>query len=403
MEGVRIVELASWTFVPAAGAVFADWGADVIKIEDVGAGDPARALVIAGLTRDKAKADREFMLEINNRGKRSVGLNLRSEFGRAAFAKLIESADVFLTNWLPEARRRLGVDVEHVRAINPDIIYARGSGHGPVGPDAEKGGYDAASYMARGGVAYALTPAGAERPIDQTPAFGDLPGGMTLAGGIAAALYKRKATGETSVVDVSLLSQAIWTMGPDIMAAELFGVDRTAPAAGEKRPMNPVVAKYRTRDDRWLQLVFLQPDRYWEAFTKRIGRPELSADPRFVPAANLIANAAEAEAELARTFAEHDYDHWLTTLADEEGVWSAVASPLEVLSDQQAEANGYFVVNTDDAGVEYKLPASPVRFDQTQPAPARSPEHGEQTELVLLDLGYDWDAIAAAKESGSIV
>jgi crotonobetainyl-CoA:carnitine CoA-transferase CaiB-like acyl-CoA transferase len=402
MQGVRVVELASWTFVPSAGAVFADWGAEVIKIEDVRAGDPARMLVISGLKRENAKADRDYMLEINNRGKRSIGLDLRNPAGREILAKLVETADVFLTNWLPDARRRLGVDVEHIRAINPNIIYARGSGHGPNGPDAEKGGFDSASYMARGGVAYALTPASAERPIDQTPAFGDLPGGMTLAGGIAAALYKRQVTGEPSVVDVSLLSQAAWTISPDIMAAEFFGVDRTA-VSDNKGPVNPVVLKYRTSDNRWIQLVFLQPDRYWADFTARIGRADLSEDPRFTPAANLIANSEAAIVELTKTFIEHDYAHWAQALEDEEGVWSLVASPRDVLIDRQAIANGYFVTNTDEAGVEYKVVANPVRFDDTQPAPARSPEHGEHTEEILLEFGYDWGQIAAAKDSGAVL
>jgi crotonobetainyl-CoA:carnitine CoA-transferase CaiB-like acyl-CoA transferase len=402
MEGVRVVELASWTFVPSAGAVFADWGADVIKIEDVRAGDPARMLVISGLKRENARVDRDYMLEINNRGKRSIALDLRNPAGREILAKMVETADVFLTNWLPDARRRLGVEVEQIRAINPNIIYARGSGHGPLGPDAEKGGFDSASYMARGGVAYALTPAGAERPIDQTPAFGDLPGGMTLAGGIAAALYKRQVTGEPSVVDVSLLSQAAWTMSPDIMAAEFFGVDRTA-VSDPSQPVNPVVQKYRTSDDRWLQLVFLQPDRYWGPFTTRIGRADLSQDPRFVPAANLIAHSEAAIAELAKTFIEHDHEHWARVLEDEEGVWSLVASPRDVLADRQAIANGYFVTNTDDAGVEYKLVANPVRFDSAQPAPSRSPEHGEHTEQILLEFGYDWGQIADAKDAGAVL
>src|ERR1700722_8408868 len=328
MEGVRVVELASWTFVPSAGAVFADWGANVIKIEDVRAGDPARMLVISGLKRENAKVDRDYMLEINNRGKRSIALDLRNPVGREILAKLVETADVFLTNWLPDARRRLGVEVEQIRAINPNIIYARGSGHGPLGPDAEKGGFDSASYMARGGGAYALTPAGAERPIDQTPAFGDLPGGMTLAGGIAAALHKRQVTGEPSAVDVALLSQA--------------------------------------------------PCR-------------------------LIAHSEAAIAELAKTFIEHDHEYWARVLEDEEGVWSLVASPRDVLSDRQAIAKGYFVPNTDDGGVEYKLVSTPVRCDSAQPAPSRSPEHGEHTEQILLEFGYDWGQIANAKDTGAVL
>jgi crotonobetainyl-CoA:carnitine CoA-transferase CaiB-like acyl-CoA transferase len=191
-------------------------------------------------------------------------------------------------------------------------------------------------------------------------------------------------------------------MSPDIMAAEFFGVDRTA-VSQPGQPVNPVVQKYRTSDGRWLQLVFLQPDRYWADFTRRIGRPDLSEDPRFTPAANLIANSEAAVAELTKTFGEHDHAYWVEVLDGEEGVWSTVASPREVLSDRQAIANGYFVSSTDEAGVEYKLVSNPVRFDETQPAPSRSPEHGEHTEQIMLEFGYDWGQIAAAKDSGAVL
>jgi crotonobetainyl-CoA:carnitine CoA-transferase CaiB-like acyl-CoA transferase len=402
MDGVRVVELASWTFVPAAGAALADWGADVIKVEDVSGGDPGRQLVIGGLRRGEGKADVDFMMEIGNRGKRSIGLNLKSEAGKAAFAKLIASADVFLTNWLPGPRQRAGVDVEDIRAMNPNIIIARGSGQGPRGPEADKGGFDSASYTARGGVAYALTPPGAEYPFSQGAAFGDLPSGMTLAGGIAGALFHRERTGEATVVDVSLLAQAMWTMAPDITAAEFFGVDRV-PVAEPGQALNPVTNRYKTRDGRWIQLVFLQPDRFWADFCRRIGRDDLAEDPRFVPSANLIQNSAEAVALLKETFAQEDLAHWTKLLADEKGVWSVIASPKEVLEDPQAHANGYLVDNADDAGNGYRYIAAPVQYDETPPAPARSPEYGQHTELILLELGYDWDEIAAGKESGAIL
>jgi crotonobetainyl-CoA:carnitine CoA-transferase CaiB-like acyl-CoA transferase len=402
LQGVRVVEIASWTFVPSTGAVLADWGADVIKVEDVHGGDPGRSLVISGLRRADARADRDFMMEIGNRGKRSIGIDLRTEKGREVLARLVESADVFLTNWLPDARRRLSIEVDDIRALNPNIIYARGSGHGPRGPQAEQGGFDAASYMSRGGVAYALTPPDSDRPIAQTPAFGDLPSGMTLAGGIAAALYRRLATGAPSVVDVSLLAQAIWTMSPDIMAAEFFGVERTALADSSQSP-NPVSHKYRTGDGRWIQLVFLQPDRYWAAFVRRIGRPDLADDPRFTPSSVLFANSAAAAAELSAVFAGRDLEHWTKVLGDEEGVWAVVASPREVLGDPQALANDYFVTNVDDQGVAYRMAGSPVQFDQTPPPAARAPEHGEHTEELLLESGFSWAQIAEAKASGAVL
>jgi crotonobetainyl-CoA:carnitine CoA-transferase CaiB-like acyl-CoA transferase len=402
LAGVRVLEVASWTFVPSAGAVLADWGADVIKIEDVRGGDPGRALVMAGLKRENARVNRDYMMEMGNRGKRSIGLNLRSATGRAILARLVEKSDVFLTNWLPEARRRLHIDVSDIREINPSIIYARGSGHGPKGPDAEKGGFDSASYMARGGVAFAVTPLESKRPIDQSPAFGDLPSGMTLAGGIAAALYRRSVSGVPSVVDVSLLSQAVWTIGPDVMAADFFGVERVMNTVSSDAP-NPVCQKYQTSDGRWIQLMFMQADRYWAQFTVRIGRPDLASDPRFTPIDNLLANKAVAAAELTATFARYDLAHWTKVLSDEEGVWGVVASPREVLTDPQSVANNYLVRNVDEHGVEYHVAANPVQFDGEPVDAARAPEHGEHTEEIMLESGFDWEQIIEAKDSGAIL
>jgi crotonobetainyl-CoA:carnitine CoA-transferase CaiB-like acyl-CoA transferase len=402
LDGVRVVEIASWTFVPSAGAALSDWGAEVIKVEDVRGGDPARSLVVGGLRPGEGKTSRDYMLELGNRGKRSIALDLRTEHGRELLKKLVETADVFLTNWLPDARTRLKIDVADIQAINPKIIYARGSGHGSRGPDVEKGGFDAASYTSRGGVSYVLTPQEAERPVGQPAAFGDLPAGMTLAGGIAAALFRRERQGVGSVVDVSLLAQAIWTLAPDVMAADFFGVDRI-PQLPAALAVNPVTHRYRTKDNRWIQLVFLQPDRYWAEFVTRIGLPELAADERFVPAGNLIANSEAAAKILDQTFAEYDVAHWREVLADEEGVWAVLQSPLEVLTDPQVIANGYMVTNVDEAGVEYKVSGNPVQFDETPHSPARAPEHGEHTETILLELGYTWDDIIAAKESGAIL
>src|SRR5579883_888174 len=221
MRGVRVLEVASWTFVPSAGAVLADWGADVLKIEHPAFGDPQRGLVTMGLAPG-GPSSVNFMMEQPNRGKRSVALDLATPGGLELLYRLAETSDVFLTNFLPAARQRLRIDVEHIRARNPRIVYVRGTGQGVKGPEAEKGGYDGASYWARGGIAESITPEGLEAPVSQTAAFGDLNGGMTIAGGIAAALFRRERTGEPSVVDVSLLGLAAWTMSPGVVAAKLF-------------------------------------------------------------------------------------------------------------------------------------------------------------------------------------
>jgi crotonobetainyl-CoA:carnitine CoA-transferase CaiB-like acyl-CoA transferase len=218
LKGVRVVEVAQWWFVPAAGAVLADWGADVLKIEHPVSGDPQRGLMTSGLIPNTGGVN--FMVEQPNRGKRSLGIDLGKPEGLEVLHRLVETADVFLTNFLPAARRRLKIELEDIRRVNPKVIYVRGPGQGARGPDMEKGGYDAASFWCRGGICSALTPAAAEMPVMQRAAFGDSTGGLALAGGIAAALFRRERTGEPSLVDLSLLGTAMWILAPDIIATQ---------------------------------------------------------------------------------------------------------------------------------------------------------------------------------------
>jgi crotonobetainyl-CoA:carnitine CoA-transferase CaiB-like acyl-CoA transferase len=184
--------------------------------------------------------------------------------------------------------------------------------------------------------------------------------------------------------------------------ADLFDIDGI-PGAPPGLAINPLVNRYKTKDGRFLQLVFLQPDRYWAGFVERIGLPELATDERFVPSSNLIANTPEACALIGAAIASHDLAHWHEVLADEPGVWAALATPKETLNDPQVRPNGYVIGNVDDHGNEYQLVAAPVQFDETPPSPSRAPEHGQHTEEILLELELDWDDIIAAKDEGAIL
>jgi crotonobetainyl-CoA:carnitine CoA-transferase CaiB-like acyl-CoA transferase len=402
LDGIRVIEVASWMFVPSAGSVLVDWGADVVKVEHPVTGDPQRGLVTSGLLPGGAGGV-NFMIEQPNRGKRSVALDLAHPDGREALLRLVETADVFLTNFMPPVRRRLGIDTDDIRARNPDIIVARGSGAGPKGPEAEKGGYDGASFWARGGVGATMPEReGGWPPSQPTPAFGDVMGGLATAGALAAALVKRERTGEASVVDVSLLATAMWQISPMIIASKLFGFSKI-PQSGRPMSNNPGVGTYRTADGRFISLILLQSDKHWADFVERLGVPELATDPRFADSAARAENAEECVARLDAAFGAQPLAYWRERLATFEGVWSPFQTLDELYEDVQVLANGYLPTMTAANGQEVALVASPAQFDE-QPFPAeRAPEHGEHTEMILMDLGYDWNRITALKEAGAVL
>ena len=401
LAGVRVVEVAAWTFVPAAGAVLADWGADVIKVEHPETGDPQRGLVSMGLIPGGEGAV-NYIMEQPNRGKRSIGIDIATEGGLEVLYKLVESSDVFLTSFLPSVRQRLKIDVEHIRAVNPTIVYARGSGQGPLGEDRNKPGYDGSVYWGRGGIANALTPGDAAHPIGGRPAFGDLAGGMAIAGGIAAGLLQRATTGEAPLVDVSLLGLAMWQLSPDIVASGLYGGD-PMPKFGRSASPNPLVGAYKTSDGRFITLMMLQSDRYWAEFCTCIGRPDMIDDPRFVDGGARFANREECVKTIDEVFASRTYVEWKDALAKLSGAWSPVQQANELVDDPQVSANGYLPHISREDGKEYDLVANPVQMDETADELRPAPEHGQHTEELLLELGLEWDDIIAYKEAGAIL
>jgi crotonobetainyl-CoA:carnitine CoA-transferase CaiB-like acyl-CoA transferase len=399
LQGVRILELASHVFVPIAGGVLTEWGAEVIKIEHPVTGDPYRGLVTAGLHKSYDGVDPSF--QYTNRGKQSVAVDLKSAEGRDLVYRLAAKCDVFLTNFRPDARRRLKIECEDIRVHNPSIIYVRGSGYGQRGPDAQRGGYDAAAYWMRSGMGSAFTPPGADRPTMQRAAFGDVMGGLTIAGAIAAALYKRGATGEPSIVDVSLLALGIWQLQPDIINAKL-NPDAKPFVHDRKATWNPLVNSYRTRDGRFIHLNMLEADRYWADFCGVVGHPELIDDARFVDLNARRQNAAACVEQLDHIFALRSYAEWQPILARAKGVWAGMQTPLEVHNDSMVSANGYLADVEMINGSKLTIPNSPAQFDETPACPVRAPEHGEHTETVLLNMGLSWDEIVALKERKAI-
>jgi crotonobetainyl-CoA:carnitine CoA-transferase CaiB-like acyl-CoA transferase len=400
MKGVRILELAEHTFVPAASALLADWGAEVIKIEHVERGDAMRGLASSGLAMLGSTV--HVLLEHSNRGKKSLALNLATEDGLEILYRLAATSDVFLTNKLPGVRSKLKIDVEHLRARNPKLIYVRGTGHGERGPDADRGSYDALAYWCRAGIALGLKqPDDAFPPPPPGPAFGDSIGAMTIAGGIMGALYHRERTGEATTVDVSLLGIGIWSQG----AAVAISLQRGVPWGAIPRGVplgNPLVATYRTKDGRYVSFCCLQAAKYWPGISEVIGQPHLATDERFADAASLTKNSAAAAGLLTDAIAERTAAEWRERLASFSGQWTMVQDTLEVSDDPQTVANGYVVDCQTAAGTPFKLAAAPVQYDEQAALPGRAPEFNEHGDAILGDLGFDWDAIVDLKVRGVV-
>jgi formyl-CoA transferase len=397
LEGVRILEVAAWTFVPAAGAVLADLGAEVIKVEPP-TGDPQRALKNL-LNLDK-NGPNPFN-EVPNRGKRSITLDLAKPEGREALLKIAANCDVFVTSYLPEVRKKLRLDVDDLRAVNPNIIYARGSGWGSQGPMANTGGYDLAAGWATSGFAKRMLDSiSDDAPPSQPPAFYDLQGGNTLAGAIAMALFKRERTGEPSVVDVSLMSVGMWAMSPDLVSAPYQDKPMLP---NREAPGNPLTNWYRTSDNRWLYLVLLQADRFWGELCGVMQVPELEHDERFANMGVRFANREECVRVLDGIFGSATLDEWKRRLADFTGVWAPVLDVKEVHDHVQIEPNGMLPKLTDNDGIEFRIVATPMSFDDQPTVPqGPAPELGQDTELILMDAGLDWDEISALRETGAL-
>ena len=400
MQGVRILEVAEQTFVPAASALLADWGADVVKIEHVERGDAMRGLASTGVL--SIPSDVHVLMEHSNRGKRSLGLDLASSEGREILYEIAQRSDVFITNKLSGVRKKLQIDVEHLRARNPGIIYVRGSGQGERGPDADKGSYDSLAFWARAAVAMGVKSSDQEQvPHPPGPGFGDSIGAMTIAGGVMGALYHRERTGEATIVDVSLFGTGLWAQGQAIALSMLLGVPFSIPTGG-RRSVNPLVGNYRTRDGHFLSFTCLQAGKYWPGMCEVIGQPELASDPRFADHQSLVSNGAEAVGILQGCFAERTLQEWRKLLEAFDGQWSVVQDTLQAAADPQTISNGYVQECSTAGGVDFRLVAAPVQFDEEPARPGRAPEFNEHGDEILREIGFDAEAILELKLRGVV-
>jgi crotonobetainyl-CoA:carnitine CoA-transferase CaiB-like acyl-CoA transferase len=376
MTGVRVVELGVWIAGPAAGGVLADWGADVVKIEPP-SGDPSRTFqhMLGGDMPNNP------VFELDNRGKRSIVIDLTQQEGRAIALRLIDAADVFVTNIRMDALRRMGLDHESLLARNSQLVYAHLSGYGLEGPDANRAGYDIAAFWARSGIAEYLRVPGGDLPF-QRGGMGDHSVGVQMAGAISAALFARERGAGGQLVASSLLRQGVYTIGFDLNMVLGWGV---SPAIGQRETMgNPCINNYVAGDGRRFWIVGLEGQRHWPPLARVVGHPEWVDDERFRTPRDRARNARELITLLDEEFATRPLDEWAAIFATEPDMfWSPVSEPGEIVNDPQLRAAGGLVDVPDPYGTTTMI-ASPADFHGTPWAPRWiAPALGEHTVDVL--------------------
>lgn len=397
LDGIRVVEVGVWVAGPSCAAILADWGADVIKIEPP-EGDPFRGLGAAFGTGIPINPP----FELDNRGKRSIALNLEVEDARYIAGDLIDRADVFVSNMRPRALERLGLSYEKLSDTNPGLIYCNVTGYGPDTPEANRAAYDVGAFWARAGVASGLMPAGAAPP-SQRGGMGDHMTGSNAAGAISAALYAREKTGRGQRVAVSLTRIGVYMMGWDTNTQLRTRLPFTHPPGRFHAP-NPIINSFQDRDGKWFWLLLLQADRHWPDLMRALGNPEqLLGDPRFTNIPGRRDNAEALVGELDAILRTKSLAEWAEVF-DANEVWFApVQNVEEVVNDPVIRAAGAFVtVESPEGPVEQVN--TPADFYGTPATPGRwAPELGQDTETILLEeLGYDWERIASLKEAGAI-
>lgn len=394
LEGLKVVELATYIAAPGAAGIMADWGAEVVKVESP-AGDPIRHF-FADLG-DEFTTNAVF--EMDNRGKRGIALDISKPEGREALLRLIAKADVFLTNTRPGALKRARLDYDSLKADHPGLIYCSVTGYGLEGPEVDRPGFDIAAFWARAGVAGLTIPKGYE-PFPIRTGTGDHVTSLATVSAVLAALFERGRTGKGRLVETSLILTGVYAVASDMAIQLRYG--RVASNRTRKEQINPTSNFFRTSEGRWLVLVPRQGGRDWRDLARALGRPEIIEDERFASHSQRRKNAEALVQAFDEGFAALSFEEAARVLDDFDFVWSPVQTAREVADDAQAQAAGCFVEATDGLGARFRAPAAPARFPGAdQPPRGPAPTLGQHTDTVLAEAGYSAAEINAMREAGA--
>jgi len=378
LAGVRVVDLGNWVAGPAACGIMADWGADVIKIEPA-TGDPQRAVFGAVGVKSGIPVT---PFEVDNRGKRSVVLDLRDFDDHATLDQLLSSADVLVTNMRPGALERLELDPERICARHPRLVYGAITGFGNEGADRDRAGYDIGAFWARSGLAHTMVPDG-ELPPGLRSGMGDHQTGMTLAAGVMAKLFERERTGRGGLVSTSLLRTGMYAIAWDMGIQLRFGKRQATRSRSDNSA--PLVNSYLAGDERGFYLILLEGDRHWPKLLAAIDRLDLVEDERFSEARSRMKNAAALIGELDAVFAQKTMEEWAARFDEHDVWWAPIQSIVDVIADPQAQP-GFVDMTPRDGEDPYRAVNTPVDFDGYSPRPGPVPRLGEHTADVLEEL-----------------
>jgi len=394
-EGLKVIDCGSFIAAPTAAVLLGDFGADVIKVEPPGAGDPCRALPhLPGMPR----SDQPYGWMLDNRNKRDIALDLSKPEGQAVLHRLVAEADVFITNYPLAVRRKLALDYPRLAALNERLVYGSFTGYGETGPEAAKPGFDATAYWARSGLMDLVRSDAGTPPARAVAGMGDHPSGISLFAALAVALYQREKTGRGTLVGSSLLANGIWSNG--FMAQAALCGARFTPRPPREKSFNALGCYYRCRDGRWLLMSIVNETRDWPVFAACLGRADLVDDPRYARQADRFAHSAELIAQFDLAFAERDRDEWRRRLDEAGLIFECVAEAADLATDRQMLEAG--VLRPVEGGSVLTIDSPFFVEGADKVKPGKAPGIGEHSDQILREAGYDDDAIAGLR-AGKVV